>query len=514
MKPGFPVTRMPYWVRRRIFQREVQLIDFAGGLNLRDAPSELANNESPDLYNVTLDERGGIQKRFGFIKKNAAVYTVSSPPQNLFEWKKNGVVITQCGTKLFKDDGVSAVQTFSTAARVGFAEFGTAIWAIHPIDGLYTSTDGTSWSAVSGSPKGTVLEPWQNRLLALGDPGATTTLYASAIGDATDWVTTAGHGWTNKIQEHDSEPLIGMKAASGVDIAGKVGLVVCKNRSTYRVNDPNTGAYQTIDTTVGAASALAMTNLYGTTYVLHQSGIYSTNGVTELVLLSGKLQPLFDPAEIAYDQLTLYCAGVKGDRVHFSLPRAGSTANDLHLEYHATQGWFVAGSDAASCYLTYTSSTEKLYGGSPTVNGQVWVMGVGGSDNAVDIACHYQTKWLSPGGGIDQRYRRLRVFGRGTFSVFVKLDFDTGTGIENKVVLPGGAVWGSSTWGVDSWGPITYEGKQDFWSLGKGTHISLVLSETSSVALFSPPILKTGSPVPIGAFALYELDLQCISISI
>lgn len=43
---------------------------FAGGLNLRDAPTELKPTESPSAWNVTLDERGGVVKRLGYTKWN------------------------------------------------------------------------------------------------------------------------------------------------------------------------------------------------------------------------------------------------------------------------------------------------------------------------------------------------------------------------------------------------------------------------------------------------------------
>lgn len=575
----------PRWVRLRVFQRELGLADFSGGLNLRDAPTELANNESPDLWNVTLDERGGIVKRAGYVKKNPAPYTTGSPPQQGYEWKLNGTVLTQCGPDLFKDDATASVHTFSTAARVGFAEFASAVFAIHPVDGVYRSTDGITWTHVPGSPAGTVLEPWQNRMLALGDPANVTTLYASAIGDARNWSTTdadrsgtdmgvtngsatvtsataafvasdvskkitvagvdyhiatvtnsttatldtnyagstatgvawsiSGFGWTNQIREHDSLPLVAMTAASGLDIAGKPGLLVFKNDSCYRVNDSNTGSYQTLDTTVGAASSIAVTNLYNETFVLHPSGIYQTNGVSPLSLASSKVQPLFTAAEVAYDQTALWCAGVKGDRVNFSLPRAGSTHNDLHLEYHPAQGWIVGGSDAASFYLNYRDETEKLYGGSPTVPGQVYEFNAMiGSDDGADIACWYQTKWIAPGGGINTRFRRLRVFARGTFDLYVKRNFDTGTGDLNQVVLPGGAVWNQSDWNQVSWGPTAYEGTDDFWSLGTGTHIAFRLEETSSTVCYVAAPFGMGSPQTTGAFALYSLDLQYILIGL
>ena len=56
----------------RYFFREQLMQGFAGGLNLRDAPTELKPTESPNAWNVTLDERGGVVKRLGYAKWNTS----------------------------------------------------------------------------------------------------------------------------------------------------------------------------------------------------------------------------------------------------------------------------------------------------------------------------------------------------------------------------------------------------------------------------------------------------------
>jgi hypothetical protein len=317
--------------------REFSLLDFSGGLNLRDAPSELANNESPDLWNVTLDERGGMQKRLGYAKKNQTPYATSLPSQALYEWQGGLTIVTQCGQSVFLDDTPAAVHTFTTADRAGFTEFSDAatglnyLYAIHPVDGLWRTADGTVWTQITGGPKGSTLAVWQNRMLAGGDKDHPTRLSASAIGDPTDWTTAEGHGWTNDIREGNDQTILALKGASGVDIDGRPGLLVVKRHSTHRVNDSNTGAYTTIDSAVGCASSLAIVDTLDRTVMISEQGIFLTDGNGPWQLKSGKIQPLFAGSQIAFDRLDLFCAGAISDRVHFSLPRAGSTANDLHL---------------------------------------------------------------------------------------------------------------------------------------------------------------------------------------
>lgn len=67
-------------VSRARMQRRL-LARFDGGLNLRDAPGEVKDNESPDMMNMTLDERGGVVKRLGFQRDNeGALYRAETAP--------------------------------------------------------------------------------------------------------------------------------------------------------------------------------------------------------------------------------------------------------------------------------------------------------------------------------------------------------------------------------------------------------------------------------------------------
>src|SRR5262245_54990583 len=56
---------------KKLAYSEIYIGDFSGGLNIRDALTELANNETPDCLNVVLDERGAAHKRLGLSRWNA-----------------------------------------------------------------------------------------------------------------------------------------------------------------------------------------------------------------------------------------------------------------------------------------------------------------------------------------------------------------------------------------------------------------------------------------------------------
>lgn len=484
--------------------------DFSGGLNLREAPPELASNESPDLWNVTLDERGGVAKRTGF----SLVTSTTSAKR----------------------------KTFTTSARVGLCEYNGQVWAIHPVDGVFRSTDGITWNAVAGSPKGDSIAPWQNRLVT-NDSVNTTRVNASKIGDGTDWTTGVGAGWTNELRENprDGSRILCVASASGVDVIGRPGLIVCKRDSTYRLYDSNTGAYQTLDPNVGAASGMSVTTLFGRTIILSRNGIFWTDGSSELVKASARVDPLFTPTTLAMGQLDLCAAGSYGDRCYFSVPRAGQTANDMALEYHPLEGWITAGSNAFACYGTNTA-TSLFYGGTSTTknfiysqllsdyivqDGDSLYLGVpntnhlyrqltGGSDAGAAIASWFQTRWFEPNDGFFTRFRKAQVLGRGAFNFFTRTNYSTGQGLLRQVnITQGGFVWNTGVMGVGVWGPNQYVGYSDkLLSLGTGRSVSFRVEETSSLSKTAPAAFGSSTALEVGAWALAGVDLTHVQLGI
>ena len=496
----------------RYFYGESHFADFSGGWNIRDAQGELAANESPDLYNVTLDERGGIAKRLGYSKYNGSIFQAALVT-NTFYWTTGQNQITQCGAKLYKDTSTTEFKTFTTTERCGFADFTGLLYFIHPTDGLFTY-DGATVTARAAGPKGTTLAPWQNKLFAAGDPANKPRVYWSNKGDGTLWTGTD----FNDLREKDTEIVTCLTGASGLDISGRAGLLAFKRRSTYRIFDSGTGQYQTLDAQIGAASSLSVVNGFQRTVALGESGIYWTDGVGPMRPASDKIQNLFDPTQIAFAQLDKFCAGTKGDRMYFSLTRAGQTVNNLELEYHPLQGWIVASSAAASCYATYGKDDQILYASSPIANGQVYRRLTGGSDDGTAIASRFQGRWAEPTGGHQVRVTRARVVGRGAFTLDVFTDYQLAPSISFSVNFASSAGTYDDVASIydtdDLYGPLKYQDFRDFPQLGVMRAISLRFSETSSTSTSGIQILGTGSAPEVGAYGSYGLSLSYVPLGI
>lgn len=488
----------------KYFYGEAQLQDFSGGWNIRDAAAQLAQNESPDLYNVTLDERGGIGKRLGMVKYNSSTFNASLT-SNGYYWPTGQNQITQSGTGLFKDTSTVAFKTFTTSERCGMCDFKGLLLFVHPTDGLF-KYDGTTVTAIGAGPKGTTIFTWQNKLWVGGDPAAKARGYFCAAGDETSWP------GTNFIdfREKDTEAVVCFAGASGIDVSGRPGLLVFKRRSTYRIFDSSTGAFQTLDTQVGAASATSVVSGFQRTVAISEAGIWWTDGVGPMRSASDKIAPLFLPSAINFSKLDLMCAGLKGDRMYFSLCRAGASANDLELEYHPLQGWIVPNSSAASFYSTYAKDDQKLLAGSPSVNGQAYQRLSGGSDDGTAIASRFKTRWVAPTGGHPCRIGRIRLYGRGTFTVGVYKDYELASSESFPIDLSGAAALYDAPGSIYDqagvlYGPLAYQAATDIPLNDVLNAVLLEFTETGSSSTTGIQILGTGSAPEIGSWGIYSV---------
>jgi hypothetical protein len=200
------------------------------------------------------------------------------------------------------------------------------------------------------------------------------------------------------------------------------------------------------------------------------------------------------------------------------MPRAGATANNLALEYHPVEGWFTAGSNAASCYTLYGKSAQKLLAGSPTVNGQVYEYDKTGADDGAAIASRWQSRWLEPTSGHPIRIRRLRVSGEGTFTMNVFHDYELGPAESMPVAITSSAATYDASFTYDSpsslYGPTKSEDKQDFMSLGVVKAFSLQITETSTVSSFGTAYLGGTATPELGAWAMFGLNVSFVPLGL
>jgi hypothetical protein len=391
-------------------------------------------------------------------------------------------------------------------------EFAGSLFFTHPVDGAFLY-DGTTVTAVASAPKGNSCAAWQNRVWS-NDFVNAPRLWRSDIGTASAWT---GTNFVD-IREKDSTQITLVTGSSGIDIAGRPGLLVFKQDSSYRVNDPSTGAYTTIDPAIGCGSNIGGITAYGRTFVVSTRGIYSTDGLQPMREDSPLLEPLFMKDKINQTRPDLFCAGRYQDRLYFSLPAVGATSNSIAIEFHPDSKWMTMHTNAASAYGPIGRSVTDLVFGSPTLAGRIYNHGSTGADAGVAITSTFQTRWAEPADGRKSRLRQVRFTGRGAFQADILQDYydSSSQGALAVNILPGGAIWDDPAYTWDSptalWGPLFFQSFQDFYSLGVCRSVSVKITETSSASIQGRII--AGVPVEIGNWSLANIDFLTFDLGI
>jgi hypothetical protein len=494
--------------------RTLILDDFSGGWNPRDAPSELADNESPDCMNVSLDERGGVVKRLGLTRLGSGT-TLTGAPSNLFFWQKGGVYIVQDGAVVRKTAdfvNFTTLKTYSDTNRAAFCDFNGLLVAVHPTDRVSTYNN-TTWTDLGGtSPRGAACATWKNRVWVTADPANQGRVHACESGTIGTW-----NDFVD-LNELDGAPCTAIGAGQGMDVAGRGGLLVFKAHSHHRIHDSSDtatfGANTILHAQAGAGGPLSVAaSPHGEIAFIGADGIYISDGVNTATQISAKLDPLFKSTQLNYAQTDKWCAGVNQDRFVFSMTRGtAQTTNNFTLEFHPEQGWVVPHTFGAAAFTESRLSHAKLYSASASA-GKCFDTFVGGNDDGTAITARYHTKWFEPGLGYKCRLRRIRVEGRGDFSIYTKGDYTQSEGSLSLFATdPLGMSWGSGVWGSGIWGGELYEDYIDFWSLGVAKSVAFNLTETSSTSALGPKLLADGTAPEVGNFALYGITLDFVRL--
>lgn len=488
----------------------IAVTDFSGGLNLVAAPSELQDNESADMLNVTLDERGGVVKRLGYSRVNASA--MAAAPQQLFWWNEKALMIVQAGAVVYKTTDFvtfTSIKTYSSTARAAFTTFNGKLIAVHPADRVSTY-DNTTWVDIgAGSPKGTTIAVWQNKCWVSGNPDFPVRVHFSAADDPATWTTFVD------IRDGTDAPVTALGGGQGMDLPGRPGLLVFKAFATHRINNSTSGAYTTITNQGGASNHNAVIGVLGNTYAMSTRGITAYDQSDTPTLISTNIEPLFRSTQINVTRSNQFCAGLWRNRVLFSFPYGPSqTTNNRTLEYHPTTGSFTIHTLAAAAMAPYETNYVELYGASPTDNYITWMFHTG-ADNGVAIPSHYQTRWFEPLFRGESRYRQATIESRGAADLFTKLDYTLGAGA--SVTIPtadASSVWGGGLWGGGPWGPLSYERISRIYSLGVGRAIAFRIEETSTTSGLAPTLLGDGAQEEVGAWAFYGFRLDFIPLGL
>lgn len=490
-----------------------QIANFAGGPNFRDTTDELAANESYGSYNCTFDERGAVASRLGYVKRNVTPLAAAKVVNDFYS-SLLGVQLTQAGADLFRGDSNVSVHTFSTTGCVTFAEFNTVVVAVHPIDGIWTSPDGTVWTKVVAANAPTTntlcVATWQARLFVGLSDG---TLHWCDEGTLATWTATNFVA----VWEKDQAPIVALHVGSGQDIQGNPGLLAFKQDSVYRVNDPLTGAFTALSTTVGCGGPKAVVGVGARVCWVGKHGIYWwAEGKGGPVNASDLLRPLWRSEQLSFTNQSGWAAGRRLNRALFSVSTFSSSVNDLALEFHPDEGWIAPRSDAMACYSMSTGSNELTFGGSPTVNGQLYKLESGATDDGAAITGFFQTRWIAPHAGFKVSLWQIRLRGRGVGTMTVRADYEDSGGNQRPFSLVlSGPKWGTFKWGDGTrWASTALQATQAFYNVATCHQFSLRFDFSVSTTVNGRTLFGNAIPPVLGSFGLYQAEYLFVPLGL
>lgn len=407
---------------------------FDGGLNLRDSPTVLKPNETPDAYNWTLDELGSVRLRGGSTNQASLPGTSGRPAFIFFsrvlnQWlcarevagAPNSLNLYTRPADLsgsWTNRGVLATSTVASSMRAAFVDWpGTpskVVFTAGTLSGTVAVSLGT-WDGttfVGGSPSGLfgqALAVWNNRVWLVGFDNVN--LFASKIGDPTVW--TAPDLLQVGIRDRDSSVLTALGVVGGA-------LLVFKEQSAYAVTDSVSGAYRTIDPTSGAMGPTAFGAQAGRLFTWGRDGLYEWDGVGRGRNIADKARELFDTDSALLGGAPSIAGGTYQDRVLFAYPEAKGGLNNRLLEVSPRHGWVMrhrlrtAGSPASA--QSFAAKDGGLYA-AVSESDQMWSLFDQDPEAGVEVyGVWYMTPVLEPAGGRVCRIERMTIEGLVEYS--------------------------------------------------------------------------------------------------
>ena len=339
--------------------RVIQSDDFTGGLNLEANVFQLQPNQSSDMLNVDLNQRGGFQRRLGLERINTtAVGGLSAgsfAPQRLFPWyaEQGNKVMLATDTKVFHSTGGNFTDLGVTSDAVNGAQFGS--WTTEASTYLYMSLghgyaprkwDGTTLTTLTASGTGA----WQDDLSTPNGTHMPKATHIAVHGERM-WVadtteSTVHH--PNRVRfshplfpeswrEQDYIDVVG----GGSSITGIVPfaghLLVFKAKAVFAIYGYSDDTFQMVEITrsVGAANSKSIVaNEQGVYFFSYPDGVffYDGKGIRDIFV---NLRPLIYDAEISETSLSAISMGFANKKLFLSLP-SGAVPNGSAPTYDAS----------------------------------------------------------------------------------------------------------------------------------------------------------------------------------
>jgi hypothetical protein len=420
---------------------------FGGGLNLRDGPDVVEEDQAIDGLNFMLTTRGSVAERSGYAKLTSAEGTNRYDSLAAF-YKVDDTkhIIAGAGNRLEALTAAGAIidsTNSPTANPHFFTRFGgpTAehMFIANGADALRRWTgaafDTPAYSGTTPRGKFLGLSVTDNRLINARFSGSSpgnnpSTVRFSAEGDPLTW----GADHYQDFAPGDGEEIMGI--ASWRDLT----FVFKESRFwvIYGFQPDDDGEpdmlFRPVDAGVGLVSSRSIAIAEQGIYFLSRTGVYFTNGLAP-ARVSDIVEPIFKgDASVYYTGGTLNDGSIEettmvyhDERLWLSFPSGASAVNDKNLIFDPHEKWWSLANIPAAAMINfrpgtseelvfaYASGTKHL---GRYVDGQytaddMSAVGAGGTA----IAAHWQGGWFNYATPLVKTIREAKISGTGLVTV-------------------------------------------------------------------------------------------------
>ncbi len=448
----------------------VELNDFSGGLNTFDPEYVSPLNQSPDLDNVIILDKG-FKKRNGDVAWNSSAMVSSVTPvtgAGYVQFNSGTQFLNAiAGTKFFTDSGLSGTMADATGS-VSITAAQNNLWT--PVlynnlqiwfggapDAPFKYSGSGNAAALGGSPPSAYTAfVANNRIFALSTAANPSRVYWPVLGDPEDWAS-AGSGNADVIKS-DGEAL-----QCGIVIGPDVAILF-KNSSTHLMvlTSAPFPIYQ-LQKGVGIAGRNAYAYANGTIYFVTPGlRMKSTTDGVNFTTYPNDINDIWDsinPNRITNIQGIYYPAL---EWIMFVCSTGSSTKNNYLIIWDIERKCFLRCTTGFKANILATVQNRRLFAGhydgklNEKLKPTIFSDASEASPGIIDA--YWRSPYRNVGEGLDTTvhplYISAAVLSESASTIDISYGFDF-TGVQRTQTFSLaaiGGVWDTAQWDVDVWG--------------------------------------------------------------
>lgn len=449
--------------------QSIELEDFNGGLNTFDPEYQSPLNQSPDLDNIVLLDKG-FKKRFGDSKFNSSVMVSTSTPvvgAGYIQFNSgveffNGVA----GTKFFTSSGLTGTMADATGAltiTAGASNIWTPvnfndlqIWFGGAPDAPFKYSGSGNGAALAGSAPSTYTAfIANNRVFAISTAAAPSRIYWCVLNNPEDW-TNSGSGNADVLTSDGEALQCGI--VNGTDTA-----ILFKNSSTHLMvlTRQPFPIYQ-LQKGTGIAGRRSWAQADGVIYfVTPGRRMKSTTDGINFKYYPNDINDIWDSINVNRISSIVGYYNAQYERIEFMVSTGSSTTNNYCIIWDIRRQCFLRNTTGFKANVVATVRNRLFYTGNydgtlymkydPTTNSDASEASPGTIDG------YWRTPFKNL-GGLDTTIHPLYFTISALTEVATVLELSYGFDFTSQQrtgsfsIVAAGGQWDVAQWDVDVWG--------------------------------------------------------------